>query len=355
MDVLEQVRDIDLHDDTTVTDTQINTARQALLREIASDQRPGRARRRWIGGTGLVAGAAAVAVAMSALAPARVDPAAAEVLDNAADVTIAAMDTTLVPGQYLRIQTEDDTLWKWDVGMGAASERFNNGDRADADAGIVVGETRVLYVPADRSSDWIWDWSVAPKVIATYGADADQAVVDWKAREKSSDSGYWSKMQVLPGGETPAAQGDSHQYLLDSYRPFYAKMPRAPKALLAWFREFSGDPNVRDQWVVDAMTGVLSANLMPADLRAAMLRALALIPGIRVTHVAGDSTTLEYQSGDWLWTRTTQITLDTKLGMITGLAQSDSNNIRGPGAVPATVPDSRTLVTTTIVDSAPKP
>lgn len=356
MDVLERVRDIDLNG-TTVTDAQINNARQELLREISKESRRTRSgRRRWLGASALVGGVAVTAVAISVLTPPQIDPAAAAVLENAADVTIAAIDTTLAPGQYLRIQTDSEQLWQWDVGMGdEAWERFNNGNRADAEAGLVVQESRVLYVPADRSADWIWDWSADPQVAATYGTRTDEATADWAAREAASNSGYWPDVQALPGGEIPAAEGDDTQYLLDSYRPVYDQMPREPQALLDWFRARSGDPNVSDQWVVDAMTDVLTANLMPAELRAAVLRALALVPGIRVSGVDGPATTLEYQSGDWLYTRTTEITLDTELGMISSLAQTTSNNVIGSDTIPATVPDSRTTVRTTVVENAPTP
>lgn len=356
MDVLERVREIDLHN-TAVTDTQINTARQALLREMSKESRSIRhGRRRWLGVSALVGGVAATAVAISVLTPTQIDPAAAAVLENAADVTITAIDTTLAPGQYLRIQTDGDQLWQWDEGMGdEAWERFNSGDRADAEAGLIVRETRVLYVPADRSGDWIWDWSADPRVIATYGTRANEAVADWTEQEAASDNGYWPDVQALRGGEIPAAEGDDTQYLLDSYRPVYDQMPRDPQALLDWFRARSGDPNVNDQWIVDALTDVLTANLMPAELRAAVLRALALVPGIRISDVNGTAATLEYQSGDWLYTRTTEITLNTELGMITSLAQTTSNNVIGSDTIPATVPDTRTSVTTTVVGDAPTP
>lgn len=356
MDVLERVRDMNI-DAAPVSESEINAARQSLLREIAKEGRSSSpAPRRWISGTALVGGVAATVVAINVLAPASVDPAAAAVLEDAAAVTINAIDTSLAPGQYLRIQTDSDTLWRWDADMGnEAWERFNNGNRADAEAGVVVQDTRVLYVPADRSGDWIWDWSAADAPIATYGDQADEAVTDWETQARESDSGYWPDIQVLPGGEVRAAEDDPNQYLLDSYREFYAEMPRDPQALLDWFRARSGDPNVSDQWVVGAIADTLSANLMPADLRAATLRALALVPGIRVADVDGDQTTLEYTSGDWLWDRTTEITIDTNLGMITAVSEINTNKIAGDGRIPSTVADAKTTVSTTVVDSAPTP
>lgn len=356
MDVLERVRDIELND-TPINDAQINSARQALLREISRESRLSRpGRRRWWGVTALVSGAAATAVAIGVLAPPQIDPAAASALEDAADVTITAIDTTLAPNEFLRIETASDDLWRWDPDMGdQPSERFNNGDRSEAEAGVVVRETRVLYVPADRSAVWIWDWSATPQIVDAYGTRAEEAATDWASATAESDSGYWPDIQALPGGETPAAEDDTTEYLLDSYRPFYAEMPREPDALLTWFRAHSGDPEVSDQWVVDAMTDVLTANLMPAELRAAVLRAMALIPGIRVSEVDGNATTLEYRSGDWPYTRSTLITLDTSLGMITSVAQTNRSMFDGPAAIPRSVPDSRIMVATSVVDSAPTP
>lgn len=353
MDVLELVREINTND-VPVSEEQINIARQALLLRIVRDERAvSRSRRRWTGASVAIGGVAIAVIAVSVLAPTRVDPAAAAVLEGAADVTINAVDTQLAPGQYLRIQTDDATLWKWDADIGDPESRFNNAYRGDAEAGLLVSETRVLYVPADRSGDWIWDWSGDERVIETFGTRSAEAVDDWTEVITSSDSGYWPDIQRLPGGETLAADGDNHEYLLDSNRRSYDEMPRDPQQLLDWFRARSGDPAVADEWVVGAITDVLSANLMPADLRAATLRALALVPGIQVQSTEGASTTLVYRSHDWGWSRTTTIVVDTAEGMITSVAQTFSG--ADHGVLPETVPDSTTTVTTTVVDRAPQP
>lgn len=352
MDVLELVPDIHT-DDAPVSEKQINAARQVLIREIASVKgTPSRARRRWAGASLAIGGVAVTAIAVSVLAPARVDPAAAAVLEDAAAVTINTVDTKLAPGQYLRIQTDHATLWKWDADISDPELRFNNSNRGDAEAGLVVRDTRVLYVPADRSEDWIWDWSGDDRVIDTFGSRSAEATDEWAALNESTDSGYWPDLQRLPGGETLAAEGDDHEYLLDSYRRLYDEMPRDPQQLLDWFRDRSGDPNVTDQWVIGAITDVLSANLMPADLRAATLRALALVPGIQVERSGDASTTLVHRSGEWGSSRTTSIVIDTIEGVITSVSETFSGG--SDGVLPGTVPDSSTTVTITVVDSAPR-
>lgn len=355
MDVLERVRDIQ-SDAAPVSEVQLSVARRTLLREIAREEPVyKRQRRGWVGVAALVGGIAAAAITVSVLAPARIDPAAAAVLENAATVTFTASDAHLAPGQYLRIQTDDDTLVTWDVDMAESWARFNNGDRTTAEAGFLVRGTRVLYVPADRSGDWIWDWSAEDEVLRTYGDRVSEAISDWQEITQVSSNRYWPDVQLLPGGEVPAADSDPHSYPVDGYRAHYDTMPRDSRQLLDWFRDWSGDPDVTDQWLVDAIGNALSANLMPADLRATMFRSLALIPGIRVAEVSGDSATLVYTSSDFLWSRKTEITINTVQGLIESIAATSTNNLRGSGPLPASVPDNRTTVTVDVVDSAPHP
>lgn len=290
-------------------------------------------------------------LAITVIAPPQVDSAAASVLLRAADVAITASDPVVADGQFLRLEMTDDLLREWD----AERDDPLNADRASADAGLVIRETRVLYVPSDRAGEWIQDDTSDDQVIVAYGDRSDEAEADWAVESRSSSNGYGPDIQVLPGGEMPGAEDDPNVYLLDSYRASYDEMPRDPEALLERFRASSGDPNVTGDWVVQAKTDVVSANLMPPDLRAATLRALALVPGIRVANVDGDETVLEYRSGDLLSTRVEQITLDTSVGIITSVAQTTTNLLTGSDVIPASVPDYRETVRVSVVDSAPVP
>jgi hypothetical protein len=351
MDVLEHVRELN-KDDSPADGRQIDAARRVLRREIEAEVgRRGPLRRRWVGATAVLVGAAAAVIAITVVAPVRVDPAAAAVLERAADIAITASDPIVADGRYLRLETHGDSLMAWDAGR----EDPFNGDRSGAEAGIVVRDSRVLYVPSDRAGDWILDGRDGESVIATYGDRGEEAEVDWVEEAESSTNGYWPDIQVLRGGETARPDGDPNVSLLDSYRASYDEMPRDPGELLEWFRASSGDPNVSGDWVVQAMTDVVSANLMPADLRAATLRALALVPGIRVASVDGDETVLEYRSGDWLSTRVERVTLDTSVGVITSVAQTTTSTVPGPDVIPDSVPDYRQSVSVTVVDSAPAP
>ena len=57
----------------------------------------------------------------------------------------------------------------------------------------------------------------------------------------------------------------------------------------------------------------------------------------------------------WLCTLTTEITNDTAQGMIESVAQTSNHSLRGSDMPPASVPDYRTSVTTTVADSTPQP
>ncbi len=354
MDVLEHVRELN-RDDDVVDARAVDAARRALRAEIEAKPRPAAPHRaRWVGATAALLGATATVLAIGVVAPARVDPAAASVLERAADVAIAASDPTVGPGQYLRIETHGDSLVTWDADPADRVERLG-GDRSGAEAGIVVRDTRVFYVPADRSGVWIQDESVDDHVVESYGRQSDAAEADWEDEQRASSGADAPDILALPGGELPGAEGDPNVYLLDGYRASYQEMPRDPGALLEWFRSSSGDPDVTGDWVVQAMSDAVSANLMPADLRAATLRALALVPGIRVASVEGDETTLEYRSGDLFSTRVERITVDTSAGLITSTAQTTLGTLNPTGVVPDAVPDYRHTVSVSVVESAPVP
>ena len=57
----------------------------------------------------------------------------------------------------------------------------------------------------------------------------------------------------------------------------------------------------------------------------------------------------------WLCTLTTEFTINTAQGMIESVARTSTNSLRGSDMPPASVPDYRTSVTTTVADSTPQP
>lgn len=301
---------------------------------------------------GLVAGAAVTAImAGSVLAPpVAPDAAAAVVLERASAVTFDAHDTTLVPGQYLRIETVDEYLqfWRAEWADDEDENTFSfNASRDESDAAILVRDTRVLYIPADRTGDWFYDWGHA-EVVKSFGERGAEAAREWSA---------WPGAQILergtietlPAGEYLAVGGDAPPmpYLADPYRPFYADMPRDPRELLDWLRAQSGmSGQDADRWLVASLSDPSAINLMPTDLRSAFFLAIALIPGFEVVADEGTTATLQYVVPGH---RTTTIAIDTAQGLVASITESFGTG--GPARDKA---ESTTTVHTSVVDSAPQ-
>ncbi|GAB3611134.1 hypothetical protein GCM10027414_32600 [Humibacter ginsengiterrae] len=316
MDILEQVREIG-QDVPPITDPKLDEARQKLLRETARKQRPSvrkPVRRRLIGGSVVIAGLAAAAlVAGIVLAPPHPEAAAAAaVLRQTANVTVHAVDTTLTSGQYLRIA--DTTTYSGDPDP-----------KAGGGTGTSPGSsTLVLYIPADRTKDWFL--------------------------QLGPDSRGPEKVERMPSGEdgplTPQ-QRDRGKFTnsIDPWRPYYAEMPRDPKALLNWFRA-RGEASQGYDWVMSMFSDPLTTALMPPDLRAATFRALALIPGIKVVAQNGSVVTL--QRADTTHARVATIVVDTATGFIRSYT-TESRDLSG-----TTVTDAQSI-SMSVVDQAPTP
>ncbi|GAB3808082.1 hypothetical protein GCM10028798_33630 [Humibacter antri] len=315
MDILERVREIG-QDVPSITDVELEEARQKLLHETARKQLTGvrrPVRRRVIGGSVVVAGLAAAAlVAGLVLAPPHPEPAAAAVLRQAANVTINAVDTTLTNGQYLRVT--DTTTYSGDP---------------DPEAGGGTGRAPgssllVLYVPADRAKDWFLqlgpDSRGFGKVERLLGGDDGALTPEQRARGKFTTS-------------------------IDTWRPFYAEMPRDPKELLNWFLA-RGEKSQGYDWVMSMFSDPLTTALMPPDLRAAAFRALALIPGINV--VSSDGSIVTLQRADTTHARVKTIVVDTSTGFIRSYTAESHD-------VPGTVLTDTQSISMSVVDHAPTP
>ncbi|MFK4788304.1 hypothetical protein [Microbacterium sp. ZW T5_56] len=328
-------------DETQVTEAQLATARRALQREIDRTASDGRSRSRQprsrrlglslgLGGVG-VAGALAVVgiVAGSVFAPVpSPDAAAAEVFLQAQESVldgIGAADVTLEPGQYLRVEQVTEQL----------TTDGSQSDVAAEKAGFLLRQVSVLYVPADRSEDWIVEADAA-EVVALYGDDAEAFTANVLSEGLSQD--------VL----TAYPEGVRDGQPIDKYRDDYDTMPRDPDELLAWF-----GTRAPESYVGFELTNALFQNLPPADIRAAMLGALARVPGYTLVSRDGNIAVVqEAPLSDGPEARNTLLTIDTSTGQI--LSFTDVQ--RHPGnVVPADIPEQVITFTTSIVDEAPTP
>jgi hypothetical protein len=283
---------------------------------------------RWagVGIGGLVAGAAVTAiVAGSVLAPPSAPSAsAAEVLNAAAVTTLRTQALSPAPGQYIRISET------WEQPM----RGFVPEEGTEIDVEYTISKTRTIYVPADRSGDWIEDNSAGERVI-------DVSLPEWtdeiEKEQLSSGGAGMPDVVAHPRGRVTGGDGwETHYYHVSPLSRLYDEMPRDPEHLLEWLESYEPEPG----YPSPVLTAPVDFNLAPADLRAAMFQALALLPGARVISENGDLTTIAVPDGgesNWLET----VTIDTGRGLMVGRGSLD-------------MPESQAWLDISIVDSAPE-
>ena len=270
-------------------------------------------------------------------------PAAAAVLERAAEVTITTSDPVVGPGQYLRITTVE-RAWGSPI---IIDENPDDPPPAVTDEGPPVGSdgkpivfeslrTQHMWVPHDRSDTWVFDEE--SHRLRTVSVDA-----------KAYGAGEKHHVWTSKGG----ASTNWHEHTKYQDADWYASLPRDPEALLAELLNdaHSYAPVERYEALNEAVTPLLTSGLAPADIRAAVFRALAKEPQVRIvdgaTHVDGRPViTLRIgQAHELLFDRST--------GQYVGNQSRDTYFPVIPG-VDADDPTSITLVTTDVVDQAPE-
>lgn len=245
----------------------VRRGRDALLMAdpwvVATTQpRKSHARAAWLGFSAVGAfalTAALVATNVVGLAGWRggADAAAAAVLEAAAVATTQTPDPIVGPGQYLLVHTSA-------VYMAGAQP---DGGREEASKFGYFLETfeQDLYVPSDRSDDWV-QYRPAKEVAQTFGPMSEGAAA------------------VFPRDPEELLRGPAGGFLggpADTSAQEYAALPRDPLRLLNWiYVETLGLGSSRDGEAFTWIGDQLKRGLVPADLRATMYRAAAMIPGV---------------------------------------------------------------------------
>ncbi|WEK60156.1 MAG: hypothetical protein P0Y60_12570 [Candidatus Microbacterium colombiense] len=247
---------------------------------------------------------------------------AADMLNQAARATLTTEALTPAPGQYIRIAET------WSQPM----RGFVPQEGTEIDVSYTLARTRTLYVPADRSMDWIEDSTDAEKIL-------DVSMPEWTSRiEEEALSGGELLPDIVahPGGRVMGGDGwETHYYHLSPLSRLYDEMPRDPEALRDWLLAYEPDAG----YPPPRLTEPVDFNLAPADLRAAMFQTMALLPGARVVSQDGDLTTIAVPDGgesNWMET----VTIDMKRGLMVGRGTLDT-------------PESHGSLDISIVDSAP--
>lgn len=251
---------------------------------------------------------------------------ASEVLNTAAQTAITTADPVVDPGQYLRITStnvwmtetfaEDGVTYQW-----LDTEQFD------------------MYVPADRSDEWVWKRS--GRVPTTF---FDVKTQDFVREQKIQ--AHPELLRAPKGG----FYGDA-----DRWAPDMSSLPRDPYRLLnSIYKMTFGKGQSVDGQAFVFIADLLRTGVVPADLRAALYKAAAMIPGVKITEGQAN---LDGRTGVAIGrmessgvTRRKEIIIDPDTGQLIGERVVLTQDY---GAIPAGTAITWTAIETSVSNSAP--
>ena len=343
MDQLELLRSARSYTVPPLAD--LEPARAAMDQAIAHDtsQERLRASRRRVLLPVTFAVAACTAVVVALVASGLVDPGmgpahapadASEVLNRAAQLTIKTTDPVVGDDQYLKVTTK-------------AAELTSEGDANGGGVSWIALSTSTLYVPGTPKADWVLIQSLAVPY-QFFGPDS-KAAADKNWDQIIAEHGAQPDYYGAPDGAFFGAPTKNLPSELE-------KLPRDEKKLLDHF--YGSNPGAgssKDGEAFTEIVDILRTGYVPAGLRAALYRTLALIPGVTVTD---RGTTLDGKRGISLGRTETnghtrqEIVIDSNTGAFIGereiLLTADVSFGIPAGAVIAW-----TAVSSKVSDSAP--
>jgi RNA polymerase sigma-70 factor (ECF subfamily) len=323
------------------TDEQIDRIFARVQQHITADLAPApipakrsrriRIRRAGFAAAGVMAIAAALVVTGLIVLPGHghgESAQAVEFLNAAAETTIKTSDPVVGPGQYLRISTDADYM----------ATVFNP---SGPDTYYMAPTTGALYIPADRSQQWVWERHDLP-ITTVFGTAAQKAQVPLGPRTPSGSP--------ETNGIFRADAGAFYGEPAEDY--YFADQPRDPNALLAYFQKRYGNaPNGANAEIWTQITDELRTGQVPADLRAALYKMAALIPGIQYI---GSDVTLDGRTGVAIGLANSANRDDIIIDPATGLMIGERNvSLKAAFGIPAGTSNAWTSITTTVVDTAP--
>jgi hypothetical protein len=328
----------------------LNKGRAALFNRInetgtTAVQHPKRkARIRWagagigaVGAVALVTGLVLTNVVGLAGWRGSAEPAAAEVLHSAALASIENSDPVLGPGQFLRVETA--------AVYGATTQV---GDSNEMVSYLTITNDS-LYIPADRSDNWVWVRGLA-EPFRTFGPESKRAAEEsWAAVVAEHGADYREIVR--------APKGAFYSYENTHSPDRLAALPRDPYLLLNHiYKSTIGQGNSPDGEALVWIADTLRFGAVPADLRAALYNAAAMIPGVVVTERQANlngATGVAIGRLDDVNGIRQDIIIDPANGQLIGerqvLTRSDDQSGYPVGTVIAW-----TAITTTVVDGAPE-
>jgi len=328
--LLRKVRN-DVADPTTEA---LTAGRAALFNTINGVEPVRRTRRRGVKIAGLSAlGAGVLTVAlvatnMAGLADWRggADPAAADALHSAALAAIETSDPVVGPGQYLQVST---TM------MGATALQT---DVARANYLYVAKDE--LFIPSDRDEDWVWNRHPS-EIYKTFGPTSAALA------EEFNEDDLGDELLRAPAGRFYGERAAGGYGDLED-------LPRDPADLLRHiYLETAGKSNSPEDAAIVFIADRLRTGVVPADIRATLYNAAAMIPGVTITE---NQATLDGRTGvaigrDQPNVDRQELIIDPETGMFIGERRV---TLTGYEEIPAGTVIGWSAVTTTVVDSAPE-
>lgn len=270
-----------------------------------------------------------------------------DVLQGAAIAALEFAPPALEPGEYLRRSWTTVELNLYEDALGSGTPGMG-GDRTTATSGWLVSRTGTDYVPYDLSGDWYG--ITGPAELGELFGDVNEATLYGDAYVDQFGAGLPLQPQAV---YVPwSAEG------VEDIDAVFASMPRETEAMVAWISERLGSDAERwsDGGVGDVLIGLLSYNVGPPDLRAAMYRTLSTLEASSSGEESAGRRTVTFASlftvpGEDAPMHTRQtMTIDMTTGMV--LETTYTLDV-APGVVPSDVPDIRRTYSTSVVDSLP--
>lgn len=255
--------------------------------------------------------------------------------------------TTPQSGQYLEIRSTDESL----VYQGQSesdAQLFHWTGAAAPVAAVVLRSVNRIYVPGDRTAEWVGRDGPANERVQIYPGGTVGDPVSSSVFAYRSEVQEWSFPGGI-GGEIEPREGSLQSY---------AQYPTDPQALIRYFRDQVNAGGkvgeAAEQAVAFQIIGVLLTNYAPAQTRATFLKALELTEQTQITPTAGHLTTYSLHLVDDLsGSRTIAVTVDSATGWVVEYdAKWDQDGGAG-SIVPPEVPGIHRTFTISIVDALP--
>lgn len=343
MDELQQLREM-RKDTPIVKDAVIDGGRQQLLQRM--DPRSKKKVRRRTKALRITLGSVATLGLATALVATNVvglagwrgasTAEAAEVLNQAAEMAIRTSDPVIGPGQYLKIDSTN--LWM----TSSSAHNPPDGVGAHGEVDWLDTETMSMYVPADRDQEWVWERS--GRIPTTFFSDEAKEVAlslkeemgDTSALLRGKDGAFYDSVSSFPDEKELASYSRDPRELLNGiYKTTFNKGQSIDGEALVYIADLLG-------------TGIV-----PADLRAALYKAAALIPGVTVTD---NQATLDGQTGvaigrdEGVSDMRQEIIVDPATGQLIGERRVLTKAFN---SIPAGTVVGWTTIRTSVVDAAP--